>query len=547
VGRSKSSFSLRNPRNSKQQENLEVMLLGILCKHIQVSIDAYIDNVTPFTLEELFIILSKKGLRTTRETIRKTLERLISKGFVERDGKGLYICAPRQSTLDMFLGSSICKKFGKSSICEISLDSIEFTKPFAYEFLEKVMQKGIRIRKIKELNNKIFRELGASAVDDSSNPLHVHVTYLSHMVSVSARIRIGGIAPFTIEVYNSLPRVNMDGTVEFLPEHIREGGAVEFLVQRFKSPFSESRLVIENIPSDWSFEQVSYFARKLNEYDIIEFQLQLIEHAIDRAKRKASSFDMAIAFVDGSIIPGHLDPKITPDSDELREWPPDMAKTLIDRKMKILRQFLSIYDRILYNPRQDVVLVGAIKKAMDRSLQVEVNSYYDATDQELLSNALTEEDGILGPFKKHRVRESLVKELKNFSISYHDEINIQSYYIFKSRVLMPLQVDIVFPKDMGPEEREYIVDLVAHLVEESEKHTYIARQQIGEFKAVPTLRPIRLVDLEVSKKIEQITKVVEKELYGKMYVLLEYLAQLPITEGALFVYMSHLKKLRRLG
>jgi hypothetical protein len=104
---------------------------------------------------------------------------------------------------------------------------------------------------------------------------------------------------------------------------------------------------------------------------------------------------------------------------------------------------------------------------------------------------------------------------------------------------------VVFPKNMEQEQRGEIIKLIAHLVEESEKHSHIAEQR-GEVKAISTLRPIRLVDLEVSKVSEQIAKVAEKELASKIYDIMEFLAQLPITETALFVYMSHLQRLKRL-
>jgi hypothetical protein len=496
----------------------------------------------PFTLEELYQILQKKGIKTTRETIRKTLERLISKGVVERDKKGLFICVHRQTTLDMFFNKDY-KKYSHFSIYEIPLNKVERSVSFAQEFLEKIVQKGINLSKVGDRIN-IISDLGASAADDSSRPLKVHVTYHTHIVSVAARIRIGGIAPFIIEVKNGIPTVSMDDEIELLPEHIKKGGSVEFLVEGFrKRPYVEPRLIAESIANDLDFQIISEYARKLNEYSIIEFQLQLIQHVIDRAERKASSFDFAIAFIDGSILPGHLDPKIHPGSEELKNWPPEMATKLLEYKYKLLDQFISIYKRVA-EYRDDVVLVGAIKRSMDRTLQHRVKVYYDATDQELLSNVMLE-NAILGPFEKHRVAE-LKEQLKLLkSLTYPADMKIDSYYIFKSTTMMPLQIDVVFPKNMEQEQRNEIVKLIAHLVEESEKHSYIAEQS-GEVKAISTLRPIRLVDLEVSKVSEQITKVAEKELASKIYDILGYLAQLPIAETALFVYMSHQQRLKRL-
>ena len=531
-----SALSSRNPQKGG---NLETLIFHILCRY-SLSLDTELEGAVPFTLEELYQILQKKGVKTTRETVRKTLEKLISKGVVERDKKGLFICARRQTTLDMFFNKDY-KKYGHFLIYEIPLSKIERSISFAQEFLEKIIQKGINLSKVEGRIN-IIGDIGASAADDSSRPLKVHVTYRTHIVSVVARIRIGGIAPFIIEVRDGMPTVNMDDEIELLPEHIKKGGSVEFLVEGFrKRPYVEPRLIAENIASDLDFQIISEYAKKLNEYSIIEFQLQLIQHAIDRAERKASSYDFAIAFIDGSILPGHLDPKIHPGSEELKNWPPEMATKLIEYKYKLLDQFISIYKRVA-EYRDDVVLVGAIKRSMDRTLQHRVKVHYDATDQELLSNVGLE-NAILGPFEKHRVME-LKEQLKLLNLTYPSDMKIDSYYIFKSTTMMPLQIDVVFPKNMEQEQRDEIIKLIAHLVEESEKHSYIAEQS-GEVKAISTLRPIRLVDLEVSKVTEQITKVAEKELANKIYEIMEFLAQLPITETALFVYMSHLQRLKR--
>ena len=520
---------------------METLIFHILCRH-SLSLDTELEGAVPFTLEELYQILQKKGVKTTRETVRKTLEKLISKGVVERDKKGLFICARRQTTLDMFFNTDY-KKYSRFLIYEIPLSKIEHSISFAQELFEKIVQKGINLSKVEDRIN-IVGDLGASAADDSSRSLKVHIVHHTHIAGISARIRIGGIAPFITEVKNGMVTVSMDDEVELLPEHIKRGGSVEFLVEGFrKRPYVEPRLVAKNITSDQDFQIMREYVGKLNDYSIIEFHHQLIQHAIDRAERKASSFDFAIAFIDGSILPGHLDPKIHPGSEELKNWPPEMATKLVEYKYKLLDQFISIYKRVA-EQRDDVVLVGASKRSEDRTLQHRVKVYYDVPDQELLSNVGLE-NAILGPFEKHRVVE-LKEQLELLNLTYPADMKIDSYYIFRSTTMMPLQIDVVFPKNMEQEQRNEIVKLIAHLVEESEKHSRIAEQS-GEVKAISTLRPIRLVDLEVTKISEQIAKVVEKELARKIYDIMEFLAQLPITEEtALFVYMSHLQRLRRL-
>jgi hypothetical protein len=477
-------------------------------------------------LTEIYSILKRKGARTTPESVRKTLERLTYKGVVIKDGRGLYRLS--QKTLDLFIHSG-------SEPITISLEEIGSDLVIGLELLERVKARGVTLRKVGSLDRARRIIVGGSAADESSRPLRPYANW-SHgsFVRASARIRIAGITSLSINITDGHPKIALE-KIRFLPEHIEKGGSVEFLVERFKRPFIERPLVIRGLTQDVAQE----FARKMSEYDLIEFKQGMIDLALAEAKYKSTSCDLAVAFIDGSILPEHLDPYISPDSETLAEWPPEMARLILKRKERILRKFIQIYESAYLS--ENTILVGAIKNSRDRSLQALANFYYDVSDQVLLTGSMKEGD-ILGPFKKHRAEKVLLEELNKFNIKYSKEVAVESFYIKRRGDMLPLQLDVVYPESMDRETRNLLLEILYYLTEASEKHTRIASENVF----VPTLAPIRIVDDEVSKKAREIEMIVERDLEGKLYsairLLEEYLEKYPL-DLALFVYKQQLGRI----
>jgi len=493
--------------------------------------------------------LSQEPIEKLRDRLRKALKRLEVKGLAKKIDRGLY--EPLHPTLDDFFGG---EEVGREVIIE--LDRIHVGVNIGGKLLKIAEEKmGAKLRDVGHLKGGLY--VSAVAADESSRLLEPYATLHSGaIIRISARIRIGCIAPFVLESYSDslkiIPPEALGRQPKFIPEHISQGGTVEFSVQKlnlpkFKRPYLESPIFIRRL----SFEIASEVAKKLSDYDMVEFKLGMIDQAVDEAEYEASSSDIAIVFVDGWILPGHLDPFIYPGSSIFDEWPEEVMKLILRRKEQILRKFLSIYQAVYGS--ENVVLIGAHKNSNDRTLQSLANTYYGHPDQQLLAG-LGIEGKVLGPLKKHRVEGGeneeggLVRELRKFGIQVkRGDIDVESYYIMKRGDSLPLQVDVIFPKYMEEKERSSIIDAVYHLTEVSEKHTWLRGISGKESFKVLTLRPISIVDEKVGKKAEELAEVMERGLSKKLYDLFEELERYGrgLADVALFVYFPHLASLRR--
>jgi len=517
------------------------------------------------SLDQIYSALSQRGIKTTRESVRKVLERLILKGKVRKVSRNYY--ALNQLRLDFFLKDDELDRYISSKIFSKIIGLSPSTlDTVSGEFLRHLKENNVKIRKVSDLRSiraVLGSEFGGSVADDSSRPLKSHVYwYGGTIIRVSSRIRIGGVLGVSIEVNDPAPTLSVDENMRLLPEHLEKGGTTEFKLERMKVPFIQSYDEINKIKKEYNldFETTKEVAEKLSDYDIIDFNQSLIRLALNEAVIKASSYDLAIAFIDGSILPGHLDPYYTPDylekDEEEKELPDEVVETILERKERILRNFMSIYEEV--RSSKNVILVGAIKRSNDMSLQALTNTYYDVPDSNLLFSILKEE-GILGPFIKHRVKKELIEQLKKFNIPIPKEedpkdrirkesIIVNSYYI-KGRVdMMPLQVDIIFPRDMDEEMLDKVVDLFYYLIEPSERHTSYSIKSGGEGWFIPTLRPIKIVDEKISAKSKEIEIIFEKELAMKLFELLSMFRELAIkynVDMAVFAYNSASKSFMR--
>lgn len=448
--------------------------------------------------------------------MRKTLERLILKGIVKRVDKGLYSYVPHK-TLDVFTSRDTLAQQALADITAV-LRQIRGNPIVSIEFLEKLkaQDKSIKMRRANPLKGVKKVTIGGSAADDSSRLIKAYANWSrGSLIRASARVRLAGIAPLEIHVTEGLPKIDLQ-EIKFIPEHIERGRSAEFVLEKLKRPFIEKPITLRDLDID--FNIVQEFARKISDYELIEFNQDVIELALAEAKRKSTSSDIAIAFIDGSILPEHLDPKIHPNSRDLDKWPPEMAKQILKRKEKILRRFLRIYEYAHLS--ENIILVGAIKNSNDMSLQAKIGAYYDAPDQVLLINAMRDgEIEILGPFKKHRVEKVLVNELKKFNIEYAEDIAIDSFYVKGGGDMLPLQLDIVFPENTDDKTKDFVLDVIYHLTEISEKHRKITTEPVS------TLKPLNIVDKKVSDKSLEIEIMIKKELEHVLYNVMELLAR----------------------
>jgi Fe2+ or Zn2+ uptake regulation protein len=497
------------------------------------------------SLSEVYQILWRRGVSVSQDSIRKALERLMSKGLVRRVGRGLYEYL-RRPTLDDFFRE-------REEDVEIKLSSIHIGAGVGERLLKVAKERGVELRDFSPLKESLC--IDGVAADDSSSLLKPYATLQSGaIVRISARLRIGCFIPFSVESLCDYPKI-IPGEPKFIPEHISQGGTVEFLIEKvpmhmdlrnevlsspkLRRPYLEGPLTMRNIGLEVAHE----IAKKLSDYDLVEFNLNLIEQAVAEAGRRASSSDLALALIDGSILPGHLDPYIHPDARFLEEWPERAARLVLERKERILRKFYGIYQSVYGS--ENVVLVGAIKRSSDMTLQGMASIYYDVPDQELLASVGLE-GKILGPFEKHRAKKELIEQLKKFGIQAKgDDIAIKSYYMMRRKDVLPLQIDVVFPKYMEEEERSFVLNLIYQWMEASEKHTKLEDGR-GVLK-VPTLLPISIADETAGKKSKELSEVIERDISTKLYEIFEMLKGYGkgLADVVLFVYFPHMASLRR--
>jgi hypothetical protein len=69
--------------------------------------------------------------------------------------------------------------------------------------------------------------------------------------------------------------------------------------------------------------------------------------------------------------------------------------------------------------------------------------------------------------------------------------------------------------------KDFTLDIIYHLTVDSEKHTKIASESIS----TPTLGPLRIVDMEVSKRSLEIVAMINKELGRELFNIMEALAK----------------------
>jgi hypothetical protein len=500
-------------------KGLEAIILDILRK-----------AGAPLTIDAIYSTLLRKGIYTTRESIRKALERLVLKGLAKRVSRGVYTSSKKQKTLEDFFSKSEQETI-------ITIDSITSNALAAFDLLEYVKKKGIVWNPIDVSG----MDVGGAAADESSEVLRTHAhVWDGGIIRVSARLRALCITPFQLGSDNSVDMEWEEVIVE--PEHLKKGGTAEILVEKLRTPFVQNPIVLKGL----GFNIAQIFAQKLADYDLIEFKHEMMQQALFVTKRKASSNDIAITLIDGSIIPGHLDPDIYPGSSYFDGWPPNLAEYIIDRKRRLLIQFLDIYNIVRYN--RNVVFVGAIKRSNDQTLQAELNVYYDASDQTLLASLSDRIKGvIIGPFKKHRVLKTLMEEYKKFKISLPEEFSILSYYIFHHAYTyysLPLQLDVIFPKGVDEEMQKQVISLLYKLVEVSEKHTSIEARKESSIK-VYTLRPIQLVDEYIGKLVKEKKEIIEREIASELNDILYNLRRIQQKLGissdiVLFTYLPGL-------
>lgn len=488
---------------------------------------------------------------TTSESVRKALEKLQLRGLVISTDRGKY--AVKRSLEDYLFHDEEIEHLYEEINRELEI--ITKIKPQGLLIGRELRDKLVNVMKLTQVM-KVPTEfplgrleglfVGGAAVDESIRSIRsIARTYSGGVIGAYARLRLGAVAPFEVHIEQG-GLTYAFGDVNFWPEGILNGDLVEFVVRKVVEPRAQTLQKLEGLPPD----MIKELMEKFSEYDIIEFNLELANLSVDNSWLKSPLTDYNLALVDGSIIPGHLDPHITPYSDKIAQIEreqPDVAKELLRRKAEILRGYWRLYERV--RESKDIILIGAVKNSMDSTLQLMTGIYYDAPDQKVLSEGGLEEGEVLGPIRKHRLRE-WVKEVEAMDLANEippQEPPIETYYVMSGPQGLPLQVDAVFPEDIDRDklEKRRLLSLIYYMAVNDKKHTELS--PMPELY-VRTLKPIAFIDEQVSERAKVMANIVSRELEAIVSDILDRLAYYANKYGidfAIFAYNVFKGKLVR--
>jgi len=226
-------------------------------------------------------------------------------------------------------------------------------------------------------------------------------------------------------------------------------------------------------------------------------QLELLRLIIDESRRSAGC-GLVIAVMDGSIIPWELNMDVVPGSKFFSGLPDDLRDKMLDTEKKLFQGFHELYNDV-YNSG-NTILVGAVKRSKDWTLQAMANVVPSSEypDQVRLAEVMGEGTVLRSPIVHYRFRD-FTEKLGVFGIDHVDYV-VRTYYVRRDMATYPLKLEVLYPKALPEGVREAIPHLLAYLTVASDKHTYIAAKAGGDTLSVPTLKPILVIDKEVSER-----------------------------------------------
>jgi len=341
-----------------------------------------------------------------------------------------------------------------------------------------------------------------------ARPLFDRTSKVVTFVTLSSILRLGGSITAVDEIDGLMIRRELERSeLELLPRDIEKGvPEIEFLLRRFRGRYlyTPEQDRYSNMPVSVASE----IAAKTREFEIEEFKLSILQYMVGNAKR-FSNYDYVLVTYDGSILPGHLDPHIRPNSEKIKNWPQEIAREILDWKKRIMMQYSSIYQ--LIENSNNLVLAGIIKQSSDKTLAWRLlGEELGVPDQYLLSSTL--EDGqVIMPFKPHRV-EQWALEARELNIP-HEKINVWLTYLKKSS-LLAAPIHLVMPANFGEEDVVNVLGILYTILTGSEKHTYLdSRYHLSLYQGErPTTVHIKIVDDIISRKTQAVAQIIEREI-----------------------------------
>jgi hypothetical protein len=394
---------------------------------------------------------------------------------------------------------------------------------FAYEFFHRIKDLGIRYISMRDTFDISKRlSIGGVVADDSSRIIKPRIISSDAKTITFSRIRfwIAGIAPFSITISDGILGVDVNkNEMQILPEGFKKGK----LDIAFDKIFIEPTVAFKSL-GEYDIHVITGFVRKIKGFDKTRFIQMMISRALEIAEKSSSLYDISIVMIDGSIIPLFI-PEIYFGLTKSFEYFLEFIKIMMEKEREILERFINIYERVYKS--KNIVMIGAVKKSTDKSLQRMAGMFHEDTDQELLERVMKKENiAIIGPFVKRRVFE--LNNMLRRNNMYNEDVSIISYYMKGSYDMTPLQLEFIFSRNMDYETRDLLIKIIYKLLH---------KDKFGR----PTLWPIHIIDETMKKESKRVEtmfkKKIKKEIYVKVKEYEEKFRSCPDREKEYLLYL----------
>ena len=315
--------------------------------------------------------------------------------------------------------------------------------------------------------------MAVGAVDETYRPIKPKWTIMldEHpvLISASAVLRLGVIR---IVIEHALDGSQRDAKDFAYPPYVlRAERPIEYQVGFAKFKRSPEYIEEPDRIGEWG----KAVGSKFQEFRRLKFELELRRFALDKLLENNYGYPSLLA-VDGSLIPGHLDPHL-----EKADIPHDIKESLINLRDEIIADYDSFFRNVV---DKGLVAVGVVKKGVDYTLIKEVlREIPDASDQEYLSHIMRDREVVI-PFVHHRFQEYArrIREFLNRAPRYV----IYKFYIKKSGV-KAVPIEILAPRDFFSDESNFnqLVRIIYDRIVKDPDHS-----DKSELEGVPTLREI---------------------------------------------------------
>jgi len=274
--------------------------------------------------------------------------------------------------------------------------------------------------------------------------------------------------------------------------HIEPPNDDDYVVAKI---LSEKVVDLSNINLHTKIKKIK---RVLEDQWSVSKQLELLNLIINEARKLSKQCGLVLALMDGTILPLHINLEIAPKSKVFAGLLDEIVNKVLKEETRLFSGFNKLFSDVLNS--DGLVLVGAVKKSKDKSLHAALNIITgdEISDQVRLASIMDEKT-VLKSFAREYRFGLFIEKLARLGIGYGG-YNVDVYYVRGDMTMYPLKLEILPSTTLPSNVVSAVPHLLAHMVVESNKHTIVTRRTGTGFLKIPTLRPIDIVDQEISMK-----------------------------------------------